>query len=289
MGKNKLFPNKLSRKTYFLIKIKEFIMEKLFFILCFCILFIVSCSKKPPIAENRTTLYIEEYITSLKEIEIPPTAKFNTFLSAMEDMNSTVENSNEPLGDSLLLEFRDVITETIKVNRVASEEFRALAMKDKPDYVEDTIYILLRAATAILGQSYEMRREAMTSFYRYFSLGTMRFFNEYSEKMSRAMENSRQAFFFLTLARVRQKVMTGDTLNASFQEFLNIPELPEYEEPAVLSDSADIIDVSYEAGDGDLLPYGMPHDGTSPDSEDVIEGSAEDRRIKRGQIITDTE
>ncbi|MCL1946094.1 MAG: hypothetical protein FWF51_02935 [Chitinivibrionia bacterium] len=218
-------------------------MKKILFALCFCILLCVSCSKKSAPTENRTTRYIEDYITSLKEIEIPPSAKFDSFLSTTEKMNLATENSNEPLDDSLLLEFRDLIVETMKANKTAAEEFRALAMKDKPDYVEDTIYILLRAATAILGQSYEMRREAMTWFHRYFSLGTPRFFNEYSQRMSQAMESSKQAFFFLTMARVRQKVVTGDTLDVSIQEFLNIPDIPEYEELAApLSDSEDFLD-----------------------------------------------
>jgi hypothetical protein len=110
------------------------------------------------------------------------------------------------------------------------------------------------------------------------------------------MENSRQAFFFLTLARVRQKVITGDTLNASFQEFLNIPELPQYEDPAVLPDSADIMDSSYKSGDGipGVLPYRAPldrtlSDRTLPDSEEFTDGGAANGYQKRGQIITDTE
>jgi len=40
------------------------------------------------------------------------------------------------------------------------------------------------------------------------------------------MQFARQAYFFITSARIRQRVLAGDTLDMSIEEFLNIPELP---------------------------------------------------------------
>jgi hypothetical protein len=196
-------------------------MKKLLFAFCIFVLIFISCSKKT--AENNTAEYIENYIGKLKEIEMPASEKWNRFMKIMENMD---ENSSE----AVLFELKDAISETITANKAATEEFRALALKNKPDYMEDTVHILLKTATVLLAQSYEVRNEAMIWFNRYFSLGTMRFFSEYSEKMSQAMETSRQAFFFITMARARQRIRNGDTLDMTVEEFLKIPPLPEVED-----------------------------------------------------------
>jgi hypothetical protein len=191
-------------------------MKKIVAVLCFLLLFF-GCAKKKD--EDLVKNYVENYITQLKTIEKPTSEKFNYLMNLLRDLD---ENSS----DSLLINLRDAILETINANKTAVDEFRELALKKKPDYIEDTIQILLMTATALLGQSYEVRTSAITSLNRYISLGTPIFFREYSSQMDRAMKISEQAFFFLTTARVRQRVVTGDTLDMTIQEFLKIPEIP---------------------------------------------------------------
>lgn len=195
-------------------------MKKLIFAFCVLILLFASCAKNPVERDARTAEYIENYIDQLKEIEKITSEKFNNVMSLFERIT-------EDPSDELMFQIRDAIAASMDANRKAVEEFRSLALRPKPDFVEDTIQILLVAATALLGQSYEIRTEAQTWLNRYISLGTPRFFREYFEGMENAMQASRQAFFFLTTARVRQKVMAGDTLDMTIEEFLNIPELPD--------------------------------------------------------------
>jgi len=167
--------------------------------------------------EVRTNEYIEDYVSQLKEIEIPAFQSWNSVMRILEEMNESGD-------EKAMFALRDAISETMEANRRAVDDFRTLAARPTPDYVEDTIRILLRMATAFLGQSYEMRNEAMSWLNRYVSLGTARFFDEYREKMALAMEHSRQAFFFLTMARVRHKIVVGDTLDMTVREFLGIAE-----------------------------------------------------------------
>jgi len=207
-------------------------MKKIILILCFLFMFF-GCVKKKD--EDLIKIYVENYITQLKSIEKPTSEKFNYVMNLMRDLD---ENSN----DSTLVNLRDAILATIDANKIAVGEFRELALKKKPDYIEDTIQILLTTATALLGQSYEIRTTAITSLNRYVSLGTPIFFREYSAQMDRAIKISEQAFFFLTTARVRQRVVTGDTLDMTIQEFLRIPELPPLDTAAVEDkDSTDIL------------------------------------------------
>lgn len=194
-------------------------MKKLVFAFCIFIVLFAACAKKSTENDNRNAEHIENYISELKKIEQNTSEKFNVLMALLEN---TDENSN----DSVSMQINDAIIKSIEANRNAVEEFRVLAGKKSPDFVDDTIQILLRTATGLLGQSYEIRTEAMTWLNRYISLGTTRFFNEYSQKMEAAMQASKQAFFFLTTARVRQRVIVGDTLDMTIQEFLNIPELP---------------------------------------------------------------
>jgi hypothetical protein len=211
-------------------------MRKRLFILCVCVLFLalllILALVADPFARDsktdRTTRYIENYVSRLKEIEMPASAQWNNFMRVLEAWDDNA-------GEAIFFELRDASNETVQTNKRAIEEFSLLARRRKPDYVEDTIHILLQTATVFLAQSYETRNEAMTWFNRYISLGTMRFFREYSEGMSQAMEMSRQAFFFITMARVRQRVVTGDTLDMTIEEFLNIPPLPELPEMEELS------------------------------------------------------
>jgi len=167
--------------------------------------------------EARTNEYIEDYVSQLKEIEIPAFQNWNSVMRILEEMNESGD-------ENAMFALRDAISKTMEANKRAVDDFRALAAKPAPDFVEDTIRIFLRMATAFLGQSYEMRNDAMSWLNRYVSLGTARFFEEYKEKMARAMEHSRQAFFFLTMARVRHRVVVGDTLDMTVREFLGIAE-----------------------------------------------------------------
>ncbi len=192
---------------------------KLIFAFCILVLLLASCAKKKTETDARNEEYIENYISQLKEIEKTTSEKFDILQSLLEEQN---ENPN----DSSLFYIRDAIVASTSANRAAVEEFRMLAQKSKPDFVDDTVQILLRTSTALLAQSYEVRAEAQSWLNRYISLGTQRFFNEYSGKMNEAMQISRQAFSFLTMARVREKVITGDTLDMTLNEFLKIPELP---------------------------------------------------------------
>jgi hypothetical protein len=196
-------------------------MRRLFIVFCVFVLIFASCGKKTNEKKDaRGTEYIENYITQLKEIEKMTAEKFNKIMYLLEYANENYQN------DSVLFQIRDAIIESISTNKKAIEEFRELAAKQRPDFVDDTVQILLRTATAFLVQSYEIRTEALSWLNRYISLGTPRFFREYSKGMEEAMHTSRQAFFFLTTARVRQKVVMGDTLDMTIEEFLNIPELP---------------------------------------------------------------
>ncbi|MDR0303403.1 MAG: hypothetical protein LBH98_01350 [Chitinispirillales bacterium] len=207
------------------------------FIIIFCILLVFSgCSKKKNATDVKN--YVEHYISQLKVIEKPSSEKFNYLMNLMHNFDA---NSN----DSLQINLRDAILETITANKTAGDEFRELALKKKPDYIEDTIQILLVTATALLGQSYEMRTSAITSLNRFVALGTPRFFREYSLQMERAMKVSEQAFFFLTTARVRQRVVTGDTLDMTIAEFLKIPELPPLETVNKNVDSTDASQILY--------------------------------------------
>jgi len=206
-------------------------MKNFIAILCVSLAFF-ACGKKKD--DNLIKTYVENYITQLKSIEKPTSEKFNYLMSLMRDYD---ENSN----DSMLVNIRDAISATIAANRVAVGEFRELALKKKPDYIEDTIQILLTTATALLGQSYEIRTAAITSLNRFVALGTPRFFREYSAQMDGAMKISEQAFFFLTTARVRQRVVTGDTLDMTIQEFLKIPELPSLDSAVENTDSTNIL------------------------------------------------
>jgi len=206
-------------------------MKNFIAILCLSLVFL-GCVKKKD--ENLIKTYVENYITQLKSIEKPTSEKFNYIMNLMRDMD---ENSN----DSIQINLRDAILATIDANKIAVGEFRELALKKKPDYIEDTIQILLTTATALLGQSYEIRTSAITSLNRFVALGTPRFFREYSSQMDRAMKISEQAFFFLTTARVRQRVITGDTLDMTIQEFLKIPELPPLDTAVENTDSTDVL------------------------------------------------
>ena len=206
-------------------------MKNFIAILCLSLVFL-GCVKKKD--ENLIKTYVENYITQLKSIEKPTSEKFNYIMNLMRDMD---ENSN----DSIQINLRDAILATIDANKIAVGEFRELALKKKPDYIEDTIQILLTTATALLGQSYEIRTSAITSLNRFIALGTPRFFREYSSQMDRAMKISEQAFFFLTTARVRQRVITGDTLDMTIQEFLKIPELPPLDTAVENTDSTDVL------------------------------------------------
>jgi len=200
-------------------------MRILIFAFCVCVLLFAACARKPAENDVRTAEYIENYISQLKEIEKVTTRKFNNVMAFFE-------NADENTDDSLLFHLRDAIVESIEANRTAVEEFRALASRPKPDFVDDTVHILLRTAASFLGMSYETRITAQTWLNRYISLGTPRFFREYSEGMEEAMQASRQAFFFITAARMRQRYLVGDTLDLT-QEFLQIPELPELPESDV--------------------------------------------------------
>lgn len=203
-------------------------MKKLILAFFVFVLLFVSCAKQ---SVDNSSQYIENYITQLKDIEKMTTEKFDKIMLLFESVN---ENQN----DSLVFEIRDAILESTAANKQAVEEFRSLATKQKPDFVDDTIQIMLTTATALLAQSYEIRSEAQIWLNRYISLGTPRFFNEYLQLMEKAMQASKQAFFFLTTARVRQKVIMGDTLDMTISEFLNIPELPQDTSQVDTSDEA---------------------------------------------------
>ncbi|MCL2843881.1 MAG: hypothetical protein FWE23_00270 [Chitinivibrionia bacterium] len=197
-------------------------MKKQFWVIGFLVFFtglvlLSGCGGKSQ--EALTNEFIESYISQLKEIEIPPFQRWNMLMRILEVVNEDEEESEEAL-----FALRNAITETMNANRQAVDDFRRLALKPTPDFVEDTIRILLRTATAFLGQSYEMRNEAITWLNRYVSLGTARFFDEYMQGMAQAMERSRQAFFFLTMARVRYRIAVGDTLDMTVREFLGIAE-----------------------------------------------------------------
>lgn len=199
-------------------------MKRLIFAFCVFVLLLASCAKKSGESgekDNGNAEYIENYIMQLKDIEKITTEKFNKIMSLLEYVN---ENQSE--SDTIYIQLRDAINESVAANRRAVEEFRSLAGKEKPAFVDDTIQILLRTATAILAQSYEKRTDAQLWLNRYVSLGNIRFFEQYTAGMEEAMNASRQAFFFLTTARVRQKVITGDTLDMTLNEFLKIPEIP---------------------------------------------------------------
>jgi len=178
--------------------------------------FVVGCAGNKS-QEARTSEYIENYISQLKDIEVPAYQKWTVLMRIMEQ-------ADEAPSEDFMFSMRDAISETIEANRQAMEELRILAARPAPEFIDDTIRIFLRTATGLLGQSYEMRNEAITWFNRYVSLGTARFFDEYRKRMVQAMEHSRQSFFFLTMARVRYRVAVGDTLDMTVREFLGIAE-----------------------------------------------------------------